>query len=95
MPSFHIKNALGEVINTIEAGQEFVEEHYEFFDIAKALDTTERDATIARNQELKDTDWIVPITDHPQHAQYLAYRQALRDWPSTPDFPTKKPVLGE
>lgn len=48
-----------------------------------------------RNQELRATDWIVSITDHPQHAAYMAYRQALRDWTDTVDFPNIKPVLGE
>jgi len=47
-----------------------------------------------RDEQLVESDWIVPITDHPQHAAYLTYRQALRDWPSTADFPDTKPVLG-
>lgn len=46
-----------------------------------------------RNQELKKSDWVIPITDHPQHGDYIAYRQALRDWPSTSDFPDTKPTL--
>ena len=46
-----------------------------------------------RNTELSDTDWIVPVIDHPQHAQYLTYRQALRDWPDTESFSEVKPVL--
>ena len=46
-----------------------------------------------RDSQLVDTDWIVPVTDHPQHATYMTYRQALRDWPSTADFPDTKPVL--
>lgn len=46
-----------------------------------------------RNSELQKTDWIVPVTDHPQHAAYLTYRQALRDWPQTADFPNVRPVL--
>ena len=48
-----------------------------------------------RNAELKATDFVVPLTDHPQHAAYMTYRAALRDWPSTSDFPSTKPVLGE
>lgn len=40
-----------------------------------------------RDVELKNTDWIVPVTDHPQHAAYLTYRQELRDYPSQSDFP--------
>ena len=47
-----------------------------------------------RNGELENTDWIVPVTDHPQHAAYKTYRQKLRDWPSTSDFPNTKPELG-
>ena len=46
-----------------------------------------------RNKELEVTDWIVPVTDHPRHADYMAYRQALRDWPNTEDFPATRPSL--
>ena len=46
-----------------------------------------------RDSELSITDWIVPTTDHPQHAAYLAYRQALRDWPASNDFPATRPTL--
>ena len=48
-----------------------------------------------RDEELKTSDWIVPTSDHPQHAAYINYRAALRDWPSTSDFPATKPTLGE
>jgi hypothetical protein len=47
-----------------------------------------------RDQELRESDWIVPTTDHPQHSAYITYRKALRDWPSTSDFPDTKPTLG-
>lgn len=47
-----------------------------------------------RDEELQRTDWIVPVTDHPQHAAYMTYRQALRDWPSTDAFPDTRPELG-
>lgn len=46
-----------------------------------------------RNQELSETDYIVPLTDHPYHAVTLTYRVALRNWPSTSDFPTTRPTL--
>ena len=46
-----------------------------------------------RDQELKATDWIAPVTDHPQHAAYMAYRQALRDWTNTEAFPDTRPSL--
>lgn len=46
-----------------------------------------------RNDELKKSDWIVPITDHPERASYLTYRANLRNWPSTDDFPGTRPTL--
>jgi len=53
------------------------------------------DARSWRNEELTRTDFIVPTTDHPQHAAYMAYRVALRAWPTTSDFPDTKPTVGE
>jgi hypothetical protein len=46
-----------------------------------------------RNQELKKSDWVIPITDHPERATNLTYRANLRDWPSTDSFPRIKPTL--
>ena len=46
-----------------------------------------------RDIELSNTDYIIPITDHSLHNAYIAYRQELRDWPSTSDFPNVKPTL--
>ena len=40
------------------------------------------------------TDYIVPLSDHPQRDAYMSYRTALRNWPSTDDFPDTKPTLG-
>jgi hypothetical protein len=40
-----------------------------------------------RDSELKQTDFISPITDHPNYSAYMTYRQELRDYPSQPDFP--------
>ena len=47
-----------------------------------------------RDLELGVTDIVSGIADHPQHDAYIAYRVALRAWPSTGDFPATKPVLG-
>ena len=40
-----------------------------------------------RDSELKASDFIVPLTDHPKHAVYMTYRQELRDYPAQEDFP--------
>jgi hypothetical protein len=56
--------------------------------------SAEETARSWRDTELLATDWIIPITDHPQHAAYKTYRTNLRDWPSTENFPDTKPTLG-
>ena len=48
-----------------------------------------------RDQELITTDYIVQTPDHPEKAAYTTYRVLLRDWPSTSDFPSTRPTLGE
>lgn len=45
-----------------------------------------------RNQELKNTDTLSLLIDHPNNANILLYRQQLRDWPTTSDFPNTKPT---
>ena len=47
-----------------------------------------------RNAELKATDAASQTPDWPNRDNILIYRAALRDWPSTSDFPDTKPVLG-
>tara|TARA_Y100000814_G_scaffold44372_1_gene27715 strand:- start:754 stop:1035 length:282 start_codon:yes stop_codon:yes gene_type:complete len=59
-----------------------------------SIPTAEETARSWRDQELINTDWIISITDHPQHDAYKTYRTKLRDWPSTSDFPDTKPELG-
>jgi hypothetical protein len=96
MPSkYAIKTAEGAIINYIVAEESFVIKHYEFFEKCPVeLDDLVISEKEWRDKELKETDWIVPVIDHPQHSEYLVYRQALRDWPSTPDFPDTRPTLG-
>jgi hypothetical protein len=63
--------------------------------IAEDLLTPELKARKWRDEELVATDYIVPLADHPQRDDYITYRTALRDWPSTESFPDTRPVLGE
>ena len=46
-----------------------------------------------RDQELKSTDTLSLLADHPNNANILLYRQELRDWPNTSTFPLTKPTL--
>ena len=94
-----IKDAEGNITNTIIADAEFVAanfEHYEeSIDPEPVEPTAEEEGRQWRNEELLASDWIVNVSDHPQHSAYIAYRTVLRNWPSTEDFPATKPVLGE
>ena len=46
-----------------------------------------------RNQELLATDWINDAPDHPNYQDYITYRQQLRDWTATENFPETRPTL--
>jgi len=58
----------------------------------KSQEEIEAEAKTWRNFELSSTDFIVPLTDYPNHASWITYRQELRDWTATEDFPNIKPT---
>ena len=98
--NYIIKDADGNITNPcIKASAEFVEanfEHYELYvEPAPVEPTAEEEARTWRNGELSSSDYIVPLSDHPQRAAYILYRESLRSWPSTDSFPATKPILGE
>jgi hypothetical protein len=94
-----IKDAEGNITNTIIADAEFVEanfEHYELYVAPTPPETTaEEEARDWRDSELAFTDEAAKIPDWPNRDNILTYRTALRNWPSTVDFPATRPVLGE
>jgi hypothetical protein len=98
---YNIKDADGNITNTIVADAEFVEANFEHYELwtdpnpTPVEPTAEETARQWRDQKLSATDYIVPLTDHPQRDDYMAYRIALRDWPSTESFPDTRPALGE
>jgi len=53
----------------------------------KTLEEKTAEEKAWRDNELQASDFIVPLTDHPQHAAYMTYRQELRDYPAQSDFP--------
>ena len=63
--------------------------------VLEDLLTPEQKARTWRDSELSATDYILPLTDHPQRDAYITYRESLRQWPSTDAFPSTRPVLGE
>jgi len=90
----------GVVVNTIIASTEFVESNYSEYRLlakragAEPEETPESVARVWRDEELVKTDALAVLPDHPNAANLLTYRAALRNWPSTSDFPATKPVLG-
>ena len=57
------------------------------------LITPEQKARAWRDAELTRTDIAATVSDYPNADAVLAYRAALRDWPSTEDFPNTRPEL--
>ena len=94
---YNIKDADGNILNTINSDAEFVEANFDYYELyvepTPPEPTAEETARQWRDSELASTDYIVPLTDHPQRAAYMAYREALRDWPSTDSFPDTRPEL--
>ena len=94
---YEILDDNGNVINAIVADESFVSARYSNYRLRAPVEqqppSKEEIEREWRNSQLTITDRFVPLTDHPQHADYLAYRQALRDWPATQDFPDTRPTF--
>lgn len=59
----------------------------------KTTEEFEADAREWRDSELSSTDRIAQTPDYPNRDAILVYRQELRDWPTTGDFPNTKPTI--
>ena len=82
----------GDVIQIVQ-GNAIIKQQYHV-PAEETADDIKKRARGWRDAELQNTDWVFPLTDHPQHTAYKTYRQELRDWPSTGDFPDTPPTLG-
>ena len=85
-------------VSRIVAPEDFVKAQYASYELEVAPAISDLEIAQAertwRDRELQQTDWIAQTPDHPQRDAYLTYRQELRDWPSTDEFPDTKPALG-
>jgi len=96
---YNILDADGNITNTITADAEFVGVNFENYELwtdpspAPAEPSAEEEARQWRDIELMHTDYIVSLSDHPQRDAHIAYRESLRQWPSTDSFPATKPEL--
>ena len=94
------------VSNNIIADMDWAQSTYPTSDgyAHEAVDTTPSEEVVLlmkaqeermwRNTELERTDLLLLLPDHPDKDNLIAYRQELRDWPSTGDFPDTRPTLG-
>lgn len=92
--TYLIKNKAGNIINTIIADESFVKNNFDFFEEKKPSDfELQENARKWRDAELLNTDRIAMVWDWPNRDAYLVYRQKLRDWPATENFPDTRPEL--
>jgi len=103
MPTYKILNSDGDVVNTIEADQDFVDAHHSGkYELVVPPAPTEEQLTENAHSEARDlrdgellaTDKASQTPDWPNRDNILTYRTALRDWPATDDFPDTKPNIG-
>ena len=96
---YNIKDADGNITNTIIADAEFVAANFEHYELwadltpAPVEPTAAEEARQWRDSELNATDRAAEISDWPNRTNILAYRVLLRDWPSTEDFPATQPTM--
>ena len=102
----HIKVTKDGKSNTIIADMDWVQSTYPTSDgyAHEVVDNTpseselllmkQREERMWRNAELERTDALSLLTDHPDKDNLTTYRQALRDWPSTGNFPDTRPTIG-
>jgi len=93
-----IKDADGNITNPcILADEAFVQsisDHYEEWVAPTPAEPTAAEAgRMWRDMELASTDTAARTPDWPNRDNILTYRTALRDWPSTSDFPATRPEL--
>jgi hypothetical protein len=95
--NYKIKDASGTVTNTIVATEEFVEANhagrYELVEVETIVPIAAEEARMWRDMELSSTDHAAMVPDYSNRDAIMAYRIALRNWPSTEDFPATKPEM--
>jgi len=80
------------ILDNEEVGIGYTFDGINFTPPAENLEEKKLAKKIWRNLQLAKTDFIVPLTDYPNHAAWITYRQELRDWPTTENFPNTKPT---
>ena len=80
-------------VTSIECGIAWSYDGTNFAAPVKTTEELEAEAREWRDSELSSTDNVAQTPDYPNRDAILVYRQELRDWPSTENFPDTKPTI--
>jgi hypothetical protein len=89
--TYIIKDENGNVINRIIANENFVSKNFEYYEFESSVIDNTQELIQWRNSELVRTDELVNLVDYPYIEEMKEYRQRLRDWPDSEDFPETFP----
>jgi len=81
----------GNFINNIVADEDFVKENYASYKLLPFFRSAKKEVAW-RNEMLNQTDSLIDLDDDLYKEKLTQWRQILRDWPSTEDFPENRPV---
>jgi len=88
----------GEIVlvdKSVGIGYDYINDEFSYTPPTKTNEEIEEESKQWRNYELQNTDNIAQTPDYPNRDAWITYREQLRDWPSTADFPSTKPTKPE
>lgn len=84
----------GNKLNTVVSSESFVKENFANYQFVRSIVSPKMERRW-RDKKLKETDSLMSLPDYPNKLKLEEYRQILRDWPDTPDFPNVRPISFE
>jgi len=90
-PHYEVFDENGNLINTIVADEDFVKANFSSYKLLPSFRNPKKEIAW-RNEMLNQTDRLITLTDYPYKEKLTQWRQTLRDWPNTEDFPETRPV---
>jgi hypothetical protein len=94
---WNILDSENNIVNTIIGNEDAIKEYventeftYQLFRKRLNYDAIEN-ARSKRDSELQRTDQYMLLSDYPYSEEMKEYRQRLRDWPDSEDFPETFP----
>lgn len=88
---YEVFDEQGNSINKIVADEGFVKANFASYKLLPYFRSPRKEIDW-RNEMLNQTDSLMLLPDYPYKDQLAQWRQILRDWSSTEDFPETRPV---